>query len=277
MQVNFYVCGYFLVIVITAFLIHENLVEQRWSQAFRAASKLSLFYLSGVYLSLSTYRLFFHPLRHFPGPFGARISAFWLSWRIRKSDAYLQLQALHDHYGPFVRVGPSDLSIAHPKSVPLVYGSGSECSKAQYYDLTRPVVSLQTFRDKREHDARRRVWSTAFGLNSVKGYETRLKPYQDKLLKRFEESEGRPVNVTEWFKFYNFDIMGELAFGKPFDMLDSSKQHWAVQVLDDGVKVLAFMLPMWFFRLATSIPGLARDFMRLLAFSRGRVVQRMKV
>ena len=74
----------------------------------RAAILTSLFapsYFAGLYTSISLYRLFFHPLRRFPGPFWARLSNLYHLYIIRKSDNYLVMQKLHEKYGPIVRTG----------------------------------------------------------------------------------------------------------------------------------------------------------------------------
>ena len=74
----------------------------------RAAVLTSLFapsYFVGLYTSITVYRLFFHPLRRFPGPFWARLSNLYHMWLIRKSDNHLVMQRLHAKYGPIVRTG----------------------------------------------------------------------------------------------------------------------------------------------------------------------------
>jgi hypothetical protein len=38
--------------------------------------------------------------------------------------------------------------------------------------------------------------------------------YTDQLLQQFEATNGMPINATDWFNFYSFDIMGDLAFGR---------------------------------------------------------------
>lgn len=61
--------------------------------------------LAGLFGSMIAYRLFFHPLRSFPGPVAARISSFWV---IKQSAPdlrfYVKLRELHAHYGDFVRI-----------------------------------------------------------------------------------------------------------------------------------------------------------------------------
>jgi hypothetical protein len=74
----------------------------------------SLFIFSGSYLvslftSISIYRLFFHPLRKFPGPRLAALTKFWHVYQARNSTNYLVMQDMHSKYGTFVRTGKHDV------------------------------------------------------------------------------------------------------------------------------------------------------------------------
>ena len=246
-------------------------------EAFAQVTPIAFFYLAGLYISLLAYRSLFHPLNKFPGPFGARISNLWLSAHLKHSDAYRKVQQLHEKYGDFVRVGSSDLSITHPKAVSTIYGHGSKCTKSTFYDLTKPMVSLQTLRVKALHDQRRRVWSPAFSDKALRGYEERIKTYRDKLIAQIEAFDGQPVNVSKWFNLYSFDVMGDLAFGTSFKMLETSEEHWAIKLLNEGMAPLSFMFPMWIFRLMTAVPGLMRDWWRFIGYCAQRVDERMNV
>ncbi|KAH8597073.1 putative cytochrome P450 [Bisporella sp. PMI_857] len=274
---SLYVQALILTFASSTGLIYFQNEEADLKSSAKEPTKLILSFLTGLYSSLIIYRLFLSPLNKFPGSISARISSFWLSYQFRHRDAYKQIKALHDKHGLFVRIGPSDLIIAHPKAVNVIYGAGSKCTKAANYDLTRPVVSLQTFRDKAEHDARRRVWSAAFGDKALRGYEQRIRNSQDKLVAHLAGSEGKPVNMTEMFGFYGFDVMGDLAFGKSFDMIEASKAHWAIELLYEGLKPLAFNFPIWFFRVLTSLPLVTRDWWRLINFCQESILLRMEI
>ena len=61
-------------------------------------------------ISLSTsvllYRLSpIHPLAKFPGPLINRVSGLWMSYKALDGKRYLYFKALHDRYGPYVRIG----------------------------------------------------------------------------------------------------------------------------------------------------------------------------
>ncbi len=52
------------------------------------------------------------PLRHIPGPLPAKLSKAWLLAFTLSGRRAFYLHALHQRYGPVVRVGPNDLSFA---------------------------------------------------------------------------------------------------------------------------------------------------------------------
>ncbi|THC90909.1 hypothetical protein EYZ11_009626 [Aspergillus tanneri] len=240
------------------------------------ATGIGLEYFLGLYSSLVLYRIFFHRLNRFPGPFAARISGLWLSWRFRRRDGCFQLQKLHDRYGPIVRIGPAHLSISHPSAVEIVHGHASPCSKGPFYDSTKPMESLQAYRDKSLHSERRRVWSAAFSDRALRGYEQRLHKYRRQLLEHIKSLDGRPMNVCKWFTSYGFDFMGDLAFGKSFRMVESGEEHWAVKLIGDGMAILGYGLPEWLFIFLASIPGLAKGWFAMIDFAASQMEQRLK-
>lgn len=63
-------------------------------------------FAGGLFGSMLVYRAWFHRLRRFPGPLGARLSRFYRVLRdARRLQAHLEDQRLHEKYGDFVRVG----------------------------------------------------------------------------------------------------------------------------------------------------------------------------
>ena len=66
---------------------------------------LTSIHLSVLTASIFAYRIFWHPLRNFPGPPLAKLSKFWVIPRSLQGEVHLLLQELHEQYGDFVRVG----------------------------------------------------------------------------------------------------------------------------------------------------------------------------
>ncbi|KAK0296521.1 hypothetical protein LTS16_007702 [Friedmanniomyces endolithicus] len=249
-----------------AFLALTTLYDYTARDALTAASSSAGLFLAGAYSSLLIYRIFLNPLNRFPGPWLAKISSLYWSSRLSKMDSYLQLQALHKQHGPIVRIGSGDLSIIHPECIDLAYGPDAQATKSAHYDKDLPVRSMQAMRSKAAHGQRRKIWAPAFSDKALRAYETKIDSYNDKYVRRVTESIGTPVNASNWFNLYSFDAMGSLAFGKDYHMLESGERLPALELLKAGLKVLAFYIPAWAFRLLLTIPGLAGAFHTFVKF-----------
>jgi tryprostatin B 6-hydroxylase len=268
----------FVTAITIALFLDVRVAKQSFVSALGDVSSLAACFITGLYSSLLGYRAFLHPLRKFPGPFGNRLGNLWFSAQLSKGDAYKQVFALHQKYGDFVRVGSSDLSIIHPKAVNVIYGPGTKCDRAAFYNGD-PLPSLISTRERGAHDRRRRVWSPAFSDKALRGYAERTKIYDDQLLSRIEaaSASGASMNLSKWFNYYSFDVMGDLAFGESFDMLKNDQEHWAVGLMNEGLEALVFLFPVWLFRVLVAIPGLLRDHERIVKFCNERLEKRIKV
>jgi hypothetical protein len=89
---------------------------------------------------------------------------------------------------------------------------------------------------------------------------------------------GKPIDVTAWMGFFGFDVMGDLAFGKPFDMLESGKKHFALKLMLEGQSYLGYMgLTPWFAPIAIRIPRAMRHYEKWVEWSEAQVEARRKV
>lgn len=62
--------------------------------------------ICGIYLSMTVYRVGFHRLNRFPGPFLARLSNFYITRVVcRRHQEFIELEKLHKQYGDVVRIG----------------------------------------------------------------------------------------------------------------------------------------------------------------------------
>ncbi|EKG20849.1 Cytochrome P450 [Macrophomina phaseolina MS6] len=258
-----------------AFLL-TRLNDQPLPSALSSMALLTTSYLTGLYASLLTYRAFLHPLNKFPGPLAARLTSLWLPLHTQRSQAYKTVHRLHQQHGAFVRVGSNELSIAHPDAIPLIYGFGSRCTKGDWYDSDKPLTSMHTSRDRAYHDARRRVWGGAFNDKAVRGYETRVQRFSASLVRQLGAFGGGAVDVSAWFNYLSYDVMGDLAFGKSFGMLERGEEHFAVNLLNEGMQPFALMLPAWAFRLLAAIPGAAAGYWKFIKYCSDQLDERMK-
>lgn len=96
------------------FAMFHGLHQASSSPMFRSFSDTGAVvaaYLVGLFGSMTVYRLFFHPLRAFPGPRLAAISKLWHVYKCRDSRGHHVLEEWHRKYGEIVRTGESLLCL----------------------------------------------------------------------------------------------------------------------------------------------------------------------
>ena len=75
-------------------------------QAIAKALLVGVSFNTGLTLSIAVYRLFFHRLRGFPGPIGAKLSRFYTVKLAAKNVQYnKEVAKMHEKYGDFIRTG----------------------------------------------------------------------------------------------------------------------------------------------------------------------------
>ncbi|EFX00659.1 cytochrome p450 monooxygenase [Grosmannia clavigera kw1407] len=247
-----------------------------------AASKTALQLLAGViagtYASILVYRVFFHRLNHFPGPFPARISNLWISSKIMpRMELHKDVQILHQKYGDIVRLGPTELSINNSKAIEILHAKHSTCTKGPFYGLQQPMESLLMVRNKKDHARRRKVWDRGFNAKALHDYEPRVARYTDQLLEQIDAHVGQTFNLADWFNFYSFDVMGDLSFGKSFNMLQHGVRHYFMKSLHSDMDNLGlFSHLLWLFPIFKATPILNTEHHRFWAFVRTQVHERME-
>ncbi|PYI01926.1 benzoate 4-monooxygenase cytochrome P450 [Aspergillus sclerotiicarbonarius CBS 121057] len=240
-------------------------------------------YLFSLLSSITIYRVFFHPLRHFPGPVGARITKLWHVWKVRDSRNYRVLEELHAQYGDFVRTGPNELTIFHPDIFMAIDGPKSNCIKAEWYDLLHPKLSLVTSRVKETHAARRRQWNRGFTSKSLDQYITKILPYITQLEHRIDADIqlNHTSEITDLFYWFGFDTMGDFVFNKSFDMLRRNEWHFVVVLLRRAMSILGPLSPApWFVQIAFKLfprVWILGDWFRMVAWCEGQMRERMKL
>ncbi|POR35382.1 Tryprostatin B 6-hydroxylase [Tolypocladium paradoxum] len=245
-------------------------------EAFKIASTLLAVCVGGIFSSVLVYRAAFHRLNRFPGPFLARLSNLYVTLlSVKRFHLYEEIQGLHHKYGDIVRVGPSELSIADPKVLDLIHSNQSPCYKGPWYNILHPIRNLYTTRDQKDHARRRKTWDKGLGPKALRDYEPRVAEYTAQLLQKLDESQGKPLNMSTWFNFYSFDVMGDLAFGKSFNMLKDGVVHYYMESVHANMLAAgAFSHLVWIFPLIKAIPLLNSENLRLQKWLADQVRQR---
>lgn len=117
----------------------------------------TVFLAWAVYFVLGcVYNRYFHPLRHFPGPFWASVSNFWKLYIVSTKESHTRGIKYHEKYGPVIRVAPNLLVFNDPELLPVVYHRYAD--KTDFYSpgiLGRVTPPFQTL-DHKEHALKRK-------------------------------------------------------------------------------------------------------------------------
>lgn len=238
--------GQLLVLVSALFAIDISLRHSiNETPIFPYAAKLAFLDLwvwtCGVLVSISVYRLFFHRLRHFPGPKSWAVSKFALMTTDAKGLRPRTLEKAHRKYGDVVRTGPRELSINAPSAIPAIMGSKSSFWRGPWYAATAGARSpyiprnLHSVMFESDHSARRKIWDAAFSAKALKGYETilidNMENMVNQLVKRSQRKEK--VNIDDYCSFFSFDVMAQAGFAGDFGLLNQGQLTPMIKALDD--------------------------------------------
>lgn len=218
-------------------------IHKTWGVGMSSAA-LTTLQMNGVFVltifySMALYRIVFHRLRSFPGPRWMALSKWLMVYPDLQGQRPYMFQKLHRQYGDVVRVGPRELSVIDPAALSTIYGGsgvGMRCTRGPWYDFTVESTkmrarNLQSTPTMADHAARRKVWDAAFSIKAIKGYEENIINNTNLVMEQISrrEKEG-PIDICQWCSWFGFDVMGELGFGRGFDMIRTAKTAHEIHV-----------------------------------------------
>ncbi|KAL4786221.1 cytochrome P450-domain-containing protein [Aspergillus varians] len=172
-------------------------------------------------------------LSDIPAPGLAAWTNFWLLRQARSGRRFLAVDEAHKKHGKLIRIAPRHISIADDAAIQAVYGHGNGFIKADFYDAFVSIRrGLFNTRDRAEHTRKRKTVSHTFSTKSIGQFEQYIHGNIEKLVKQLNrtsdlqcnpENGYATVDALNWFNFVAFDIIGDLAFGAPFGMLDKGQ------------------------------------------------------
>ncbi|KAF9772798.1 hypothetical protein IL306_009483 [Fusarium sp. DS 682] len=150
-------------------------------------------------------------------------------------------------------------------------------------------------RDHKEHSNRRKIWDRALSSKcekkplepfisssvnrwkALRDYEARVTKYTTQLLDRLYEMQGTTINASNWLNFYSFDVMGDLAFGKSFNMLRDGVNHYFLTSLHDSMKMVGALAHIsWIIPILKLIPAVSAEDRKFWAWIESQVEERSK-
>ena len=117
-------------------------------------------------------------------------------------------------------------------------------------------------------------------LIALEGYDLRVQKHGRLLERHIADSAGKPVDVSTWFYFLSFDVMGDFAFAKSFNMLENKEWHYSVLMPRRALNLLGPLSSVpWLVQLAFSFPiiPIVRDWNRMIDWCANRMQDRIQV
>jgi cytochrome P450 len=183
------------------------------------------------------------PLHKIPGPWYTAISRIPYNVLLVRGTQLEYVERLHRKYGPVVRLAPDMVSICDPDVAHEIYHTHRFLKGPLYrgFDLTgRPNLFSMRHPNLSEFKLRKRLMAPAFTPSALRGLEpvvnqAGLQP----LLRTFDKhaESGDTVNAMDLFMRANLSIMGAIAFGKSFNLIEEYHPilEWLSDILELGV------------------------------------------
>ncbi|KAG6358365.1 hypothetical protein INS49_014249 [Diaporthe citri] len=196
------------------------------------------------------HRCLWHPLRAVPGPWANSVSELPAALALVTGNQHLYYKSLHDKYGPVVRVSPNELSFVRPEAREEIYGlrkGGLNMEKSPIFLGAVGGVDGQTgvsLALNAEHARQRRALGYLFTNSALLQFENLMKIQVEKFLAVLGQmaDEKQPADLSSWYTYLAFDVMGDLCFAEPFGCLgQASATEWSTSVIN--VFVAALFVP----------------------------------
>lgn len=138
---------------------------------------------------------------------------------------------LHKKYGEVVRLSPDMVSVVNHKVWkdllgPKKVGEQENCKDSVFYFDAGGSIAGDC--ETKAHNRQRKLLAPAFSAQSMMDQQPLITKYVDLLLEglRVKGLGGTvALDMTQWYNWTTFDIIGDLTFGEPFDCLARGEYH----------------------------------------------------
>ncbi|KAI5803866.1 cytochrome P450 [Geopyxis carbonaria] len=171
-------------------------------------------------LSRIIYNLYLHPLRHVPGPLLARCSHWWEFYYdiVHPGTRVKQLPALHEKYGPVVRVSPREVAVLGAKAHTEVFKPAPPAvafpKDPGFYSTIGPSTASLTFLNPHASRTRRALLGPLFSRRAITTLEPLIVSTTTTLLTKLRQfTPDAPVPLQYALYATTIDAISAYCFG----------------------------------------------------------------
>ncbi|MCJ1244247.1 hypothetical protein MMC30_001445 [Trapelia coarctata] len=240
---GYYVAAFFASLMV----VHlTGVFEASGSSQLGVIVEIAVITLVAQILIITVYRIKFHPLAQYPGPTWAKVTDWYSVYHCFIGDRHIDFYRLHCKYGDVVRFGPNRIAVNSNTALRDIHAVRANTQKSQYYSVFshffKVPMSMTTI-DKKKHAFKRRVDSEALSANTIKSMESLVLDNARTFCRYMvdekpagEWSDAR--DMTNWFGYLMFDIMGDIVFNRNWDMMAVEDNRPIIDTLTQGVSGL---------------------------------------
>ncbi|KAK5053854.1 hypothetical protein LTR84_001816 [Exophiala bonariae] len=198
---------------------------------------LSLSIIAIVWFGRYIYGIARDPLKKVPGPFINRCVNWKLKFATISGRRMYYVHELHERYGPYVRLSPTEVTVSDPEGFIQIHKVSSGFTKANWYNelVNLERSTLFTMVDAKDHGARRRLMARAFSKTYLRQHWEGVVREKVRLCitKLLEESNGvGKANILKWWTLMTTDVATHLMFGESFHMIEQGKKDEYIRILE---------------------------------------------
>ena len=153
-------------------------------------------------------------------------------------------------FGPKIRVTPNTVLFCDPAAYADIYSMKSNVRRSHFYTALKRKMSENTTLntiDIAEHAVKRKLLNTCFTEKSLRAASSFIIKHVDRWNEiMMEESNSTtgwsvPIDFSEMIDMLVFDIMGDLSFGRSFDIKEPGENP--LKVIPHHCRVHEILLP----------------------------------
>ncbi|KAE8420434.1 pisatin demethylase [Aspergillus pseudocaelatus] len=172
--------------------------------------------------------LFRSDLRSIPGPVLAKFTDLYRLLLVRTGSAHEHRLRLHKIYGPFVRLGPNNVSVGSPTAIPILYNTRTRYPKSAFYPVMgnvahgKVVPTIFSTQDESIHETMKRPVAQVYAMTNLETYEPLVDSTESLFLSKLERfaEEERTLDLGTWLHWFATDVIMEITFGKRLGFLE---------------------------------------------------------
>lgn len=180
------------------------------------------------------------PLVKVPGPWYTIWAKLPLKLAVMSGRRVEYVHALHQKYGPYVRIAPTEVAVNDLAGSKQIHNINSAFTKTEWYQILNCMERVGVFAmsNPSERAARRRLFARPFSKTHLREHwEGTVKERVDMAISRMEDelSSTGIADMMKWLTLMASDASSQLMFGECFHTLENGEINNYIRTLQKAL------------------------------------------